>query len=125
MHRSEPIKKLKFLVLAVALGASVAGFASVDGERVAIDRPQPLTLTEDTATPTAAERLAARGGGSTLRVGSSVVDCDYTSLSEALDAASSGDTILLESTTALYEGDTLRVVQSEHDHSRRLRRLPG
>lgn len=109
MYRSEPNRTLQAisaaLVLALSLFGSTDGFANAVGERVAIDWPKPVILTEDTATPTAAERLAARGGGSILRVGSSAIDCDYNSLAQALGDASSGDTILLERTTELYEGD--------------------
>ncbi|MEE4302651.1 MAG: hypothetical protein V2J19_00750 [Wenzhouxiangella sp.] len=44
--------------------------------------------------------------GNTIRVGSDAGTCDYDNLVDALGAAGNGDTILLESDTSLYLGDT-------------------
>jgi predicted outer membrane repeat protein len=90
------------LLLALVIGAEFGGIDDLHAERVISDPPEPATIEPDTARPSASDRLAERGG-QVITVGSL---CDYENLSVALAAASDGDTILLERSADLYEGDT-------------------
>ena len=86
---------------------TVMASAPASGPRRAVAPPTPSrhdleVLDEDV--PYAASLSAARGTGNIIRVGSDTLECDYNNLFDAISNASDGDTIYLQSTTALYLG---------------------
>lgn len=94
--------------LFVGLTATSQASSVAPSQRASIDPPTLAHDPEDRLAPSASERLAGRGGN-IIRVGSDATSCDFDSLSSALAAANSGDTILLERNVDLYLGHTYQL----------------
>ena len=90
------------LVLGIAAISPLANnvFAQTDFEPGSV--PAKGNHAEPQSTP-------ARGG-QIIRVGSDSLNCDFSTLVDAIDAAQDGDSIRLQSDAVLYEGDLHQVI---------------
>ncbi len=108
-------RRLSAICIVTALvmsGTSLTLIPSANAEsklpRINMHPTARTDVPEDHFEPSASRRLAQRGG-STIRVGSNSATCDFNNLTDALAAASDGDTILLEQNDALYLGGIYNV----------------